>query len=230
MIVFGAKLVPPELGRGAGLTPTKIPAYSWDILAAMECQSCSMPIATVLRADLKGTKGEYVNTNEAAKKTLLGNGNVETLGYKVLSLWPQAEELALPAHLPPTVEKAYRAAETNFGLPDCEDAAAMLYRRAIDVAIREKHPEIKGLLSPRIRELSKLGLLPPQMRDWADQIRLIGNDGAHEPEGVTMDDLKPMRGFTEAFLRYFISIPFEVALRRGEIDESGNPTGTREEE
>lgn len=67
------------------------------------------------------------------------------------------------------------------------------------------------------------GLLPPSMKEWADQIRLIGNEGAHEPEGLTMDDPIPMRGFTEAFLRYFITIPFQVALRRGKINSDGKP-------
>ncbi|TAV48424.1 DUF4145 domain-containing protein [Rhizobium leguminosarum] len=133
------------------------------------------------------------------------------------------KEAQIPDHLPASVEKAFKAAERNYALPDCEDAAAMLYRRSLDIAIREKHPEIQGLLAPRIAQLAKLGLLPPAMKEWADQIRLIGNDGAHDPEGVSHDDLKPMRGFTEAFLRYFITLPFEVSLRRGEIDADGKP-------
>ncbi|MDR6755193.1 hypothetical protein J2Y48_000466 [Mycoplana sp. BE70] len=124
-----------------------------------------------------------------------------------------------PPHLPENVAKAFRSAERNFAQPDGEDAAATMYRRSIDVAIREKHPEVKGLLAVRIAKLTEKGLLPPSMKDWADHIRWIGNDGAHEPEGVTAEEAKAIRGFADAFLRYFISIPFEVSLRRGETPD-----------
>lgn len=153
----------------------------------------------------------------------MGHGSVTNLGYHVIEVWPKLTESAIPNHLPPEVEKAFKGAERNFSMEDGEDAAAMLYRRSIDIAIRIKHPDIKGLLAPRITKLTEIGLLPPQMKEWADQIRLIGNDGAHEPEGVSKSDLEPMRNFTEAFLRYFITIPFQVSLHRGEIDEEGNP-------
>lgn len=153
----------------------------------------------------------------------MGQGSVESLGYRVKEMWPTPSPPQIPAHLPQEVEKAFKGAERNFFMEDGEDAAAMLYRRSLDIAIRIKHPELKGLLAPRISKLTDKGMLPPQMKEWADHIRLIGNDGAHEPEGVSMTDLKPMRNFTEAFLRYFITIPFQVSMHRGEIDENGNP-------
>ncbi|UVC07371.1 DUF4145 domain-containing protein [Rhizobium sp. TH2] len=223
MPLFGVRSFPYEAAISHGIDRSQGgEVFSWDISVSAICQVCFKPVSAVLRPSQKMPKNYYKSTTESTKNVLLGEGNVRSLGYAVLESWPTVTESAIPDHLSENVAKTYRSAERNFSTPDGEDAAAMLYRRAIDVAIREKHPEITGLLAVRISKLAGKGLLPPSMKEWADQIRLIGNDGAHEPEGVTMDDLKPMRGFTEAFLRYFITIPFEVSCRRGEIDDEGN--------
>ena len=223
MTVFGVKSVPVEQGTFVKHDEYKQSLYRWKQAIAAACQVCFKPVCAVVTTPYEHRRSEFDTINTKVSKALLGEGNVISLGFKLAEMWPVQAASAIPDHLPETVAKAFRSAEANYQLEDGEDAAAMLYRRAIDVAIREKHPEIKGLLAPRISELVKRALLPPSMKEWADQIRLIGNDGAHEPEGVKRDDLVPMRGFTEAFLRYFITIPFEVAIRRGEIDAEGNP-------
>lgn len=148
---------------------------------------------------------------------------VGTAGFKAYTIRTPPRSGDVPAHVSDAVKRAYKSAEMNYRFPDNEDAAATMYRRAIDVAIREKHPKVTGNLAPRIEKLVELGEIPLQMKEWADQIRTIGNTGAHDPEGVTREELTVLRGFTEAFLRYFITLPFDVALRRGEIDEKGNP-------
>lgn len=186
------------------------------------CARCWQPSAFMIHAQALATPEQYASFADGFNTAVHKDYDLLAGGLQSSLIPTPTIESDTPEHLPASVDKAYRAAEKNYTIPDCEDATAMLYRRAIDIAIREKHPEIKGLLAPRIAQLTKLGLLPPAMKDWADQIRLIGNDGAHEPEGVSLEDLKPMRGFTEAFLRYFITLPFEVALRRGEIDADGN--------
>jgi hypothetical protein len=225
MVIFGIRSVPIEQAEEVtARTTASPPTYQWDVAVAAACQSCFKPVCAMLRTPYKHNRHEHPSAVTTASKALTGDSNTDSLGFRVKEIWPVGEPATIPEHLPETVAKAFRSAETNYRMPDGEDAAAMLYRRAIDVAIREKHPEIKGLLAVRIAKLVDAGLLPPAMKDWADQIRLIGNDGAHEPDGVTVEDLTPMRGFTEAFLRYFMTIPFEVALRRGQIDADGNPT------
>lgn len=192
-------------------------------LVSAVCGRCWSPIA--IRVYSKDNN-HYSRADEFRSSLGKANGQSYALTageFDIEVVRTPIEKNDIPKHLSPAVAKAYRSALKNYHQEDGEDAAAMLFRRALDVAIREKHPEVKGLLSPRINRLVELGLLPPSMKEWADQIRLIGNDGAHEPEGVTMAELKPMLGFTEAFLRYFITIPFEVDLHRGKIDRDGNP-------
>lgn len=53
------------------------------------------------------------------------------------------------------------------------------------------------------------------MKDWADHVRVEGNDALHDPEEFSEDDAKPLRLFTEMFLRYMFELPGEVAAFRG---------------
>jgi len=120
----------------------------------------------------------------------------------------------MPLDLPESVERAYRQAERNRVLPDCEEVAAMAYRRSIENAIKETHPNSKGDLIKRIQSLGDSGDLPKAMVDWAHKVRITGNDGAHELEGVSTDDVDAVRNFADAFLRYLITFPAMVARRR----------------
>ncbi|NIH74432.1 hypothetical protein FHV99_001639 [Ochrobactrum sp. P20RRXII] len=222
MVIFGVKVFPKEQRSESGKDYTTS-LYKWQVCAAAQCQVCNRPVSSILRAPIQKKEHDYNSFCKEVETALLSHGSAENMGYRVVEMWPIPSPAPIPQHLPAEVEKAFKGAERNFFMEDGEDAAAMLYRRSLDIAIRIKYPEMKGLLAPRIAELTKKGLLPPQMKEWADHIRLIGNDGAHEPEGVSKEDLDPMRYFTEAFLRYFITIPFQVSLHRGEIDENGEP-------
>lgn len=215
MPVIGSVVVPKEF-----ISADKLPPFG---LAFLACGRCWQPVAARITSKGRNTPDHHAGFTEEYSQALAKTYDLTAGNLHAAVVRTPDQRNEIPAHLSDAVAKAYKSAERNYTADDGEDAAAMLYRRALDVAIREKHPEIKGQLGQRINKLIERGLLPPAMKEWADQIRLIGNEGAHEPEGVTLIDLKPMRGFTEAFLRYFITIPFEVAVRRGQIDESGNP-------
>lgn len=188
------------------------------------CTRCWNPINAKLVYPEHNSPIYYVNFCNHLNSIIKNDHDlVGTAGFRASLIRTPPKSGDIPAHVSDAVMRAYKSAEMNYRVPDNEDAAATMYRRAIDVAIREKHPEVKGNLAPRIARLVELGEIPPQMKEWADQIRSIGNTGAHDPEGVTPEELTVLRGFTEAFLRYFITLPFDVALRRGEIDEKGNP-------
>ncbi|MCO5072843.1 MAG: DUF4145 domain-containing protein [Rhizobiaceae bacterium] len=188
------------------------------------CASCWNPIS--VQATHKGytTAAQHQGFHNALANALNQHSELKAAGFACeLVITPSGDETA-PHHLSDAVKKAFSGAERNTKMTDGEDAAAMLYRRAVDVATKEKYPSYSNLtLHQRIKKLSEDGILPKPMVDWADHIRWIGNDGAHEPEGVTKNEVKQMQGFADAFLRYLVSMPFEVDLARGKIDAQGNP-------
>jgi hypothetical protein len=187
------------------------------------CGECLKPVSGEITSREHSIPASHPQFVHKVQQTMRSEASIGSLGLgtKVVRTVDQGPNI--PKHTSPLVAKAFKSAEMNLHLEDGEDASATMYRKAIDVAIREKHPVLTGSLHSRIISLAQAGDIPPALKDWGDQIRWIGNDGAHDPEGVTRDDLNALRGFADAFLRYFISLPFEVALRRGQIDESGNP-------
>ncbi|ACM26551.1 conserved hypothetical protein [Rhizobium rhizogenes K84] len=135
--------------------------------------------------------------------------------YDISRFKTNVSNSSLPDHLPDDVLKAFQQAETNFDLENHEEAAATMYRRALERALKSSHPNLAGTLAAKIKTLVGGGELPKSLGDWADEIRLIGNDGAHD-DGVTRDELKAARMFCDSFLRYLITLPTEVALRRSQ--------------
>ncbi|MEM8743189.1 MAG: DUF4145 domain-containing protein [Pseudomonadota bacterium] len=187
-----------------------------------------MPVSATVTYSSVTIESEWREFETKFNNAIQHENTVETHGFDVAVVYTPDREEKIPGRLSDSVAKAYRSAERNRKLEDGEDAAATMYRRAIDVAIREKYPDVKGNLAPRIEALASKQVIPPALKDWADHIRWIGADGAHEPEGVTPEELDVLRGFTEAFLRYLITLPFEVDFRRGLIDKDGNPIGQNE--
>ena len=91
----------------------------------------------------------------------------------------------------------------------------MMYRRALELGIKAAYPTLSGSLAARIKNLVRDHHLPAPIGDWLDQVRVVGNDGAHEMDGVTRDDLEAARGFVDTALRYIFTLPAQIAARRG---------------
>lgn len=90
----------------------------------------------------------------------------------------------------------------------------MMYRRALETALKITFPQARGSLYDRIIALVRSHDLPPAIGEWAHEVRAIGNDAAHDLDGLTADDMTAARNFVDAVLRYAISLPREIAIRR----------------
>ena len=74
--------------------------------------------------------------------------------------------------------------------------------------------KLKGDLFTRIDALAKNHDITPAMQDWAHQVRLIGNDAAHDQDEPSDQDIEAVASFTETLLKYLFTLPHEVAARR----------------
>ncbi len=214
MEVFGAKTWPRELMIAAGKDGSGLSAQRWDTSIAAQCQSCHKPVAALVISGQRMHANQYETFAAQVNKQLLGPGNVTDLDFKVQALWPEAPAPAIPAHLPPSVERALLQAEKNFPVVGNEEAAAMMYRRALELTLGHLFADLRGTLAVRIKRLVKDKVLPEAIGDWADEIRDLGNEAAHDAEEVPRAELKMIRGFTDATLRYLYTLPAEVAARR----------------
>jgi hypothetical protein len=183
----------------------------------MVCPGCNKPVGAVVKSDSKMNSAnqhtQFVSTLYPSGATLVtANVTVQNFRLNLVEYWPKATEPAVPDHLPDPVAKAFLQAERNFPLAGHEEAAGSMYRRALEVGLMIKYPDLKGTLAQRIKKLVETNILTKELGEWSDGIRLIGNDAAHADE-VTQEDLKMARAFTDAVLRYTFTLPEQVRLR-----------------
>ncbi len=179
---------------------------------AANCEGCGDPISGIALSKL--AKDTYPNFPNRAFKLVSEKGSLHEFSFEVLELWPKPTAPRVPDHLPASVERAFLQGELTYAMAGCEDAAAMMYRSALEMALKELHPEAKGMLGKRIDAAVAKGHLPNAIGDWAHEVKIVGNDSAHELEGTTRSDLEEARGLVDAALRYLFSMPQTVAERR----------------
>jgi len=88
-------------------------------------------------------------------------------------------------------------------------------RRTLEAITVEKG-EDSGTLAKRIENLKIKGILDKNLADWATEIRLIGNAGAHfDPiNEVAKEDANQIIMFIDELIKYVYIMPAEIAKRR----------------
>jgi Domain of unknown function (DUF4145) len=98
---------------------------------------------------------------------------------------------------------------------NCPRAAAVMARRTLE-AVCEDKGATGQTLAANVKSLFATGQLPKPLMDWADEVRLIGNQGPHfdVKNPVTRADANELLRFLDDLLRYVYELPGELARRR----------------
>jgi len=142
------------------------------------------------------------------------NGNID--GYFVVhETWPSRPDPAAPPHTPKPVARRFLEGEDAFHRGNWNSAVAM-YRSALDIAAKgmEGVPA-NAMFFKRLEWLHENHKITPDIRSWADHVRVEGNAALHDPEEFGEGDAKALRFFTEMFLRYIFEMPGAVEEFRG---------------
>lgn len=148
------------------------------------------------------------------------NTMVEVEGYVRFSDRPAQSP---PDHLPLDVEKAFREGAVCLST-DCYNAAAAMFRLAIDLATvpllpppEDKEPayKVRRDLGLRMKWLFDTGKLPEPLRDLAACVREDGNDAAHRGS-LDKEDADDLLDFTTILLERLYTEPknLEIANQR----------------
>lgn len=183
----------------------------WLASCAGTCPNCHFPIAFTL---VNSNKISHNEMGQRLARYLQNPFGPEMAELEVSQTWPKPAEPSVPAHVPESIARAVLQAERNFPTNGNEEASAMMYRRSLELALKDKFPALTGTLASRIKQLVQRKELPQAMADWADEIRDLGNDAAHDPNVVERSQLTMIRGFTDATLRYLYTLPAEIEARR----------------
>jgi len=99
-------------------------------------------------------------------------------------------------------------------------ASCSMFRRALQSALVILGADDKLDL---IKQIDSLDSLPNNIKDWAHQIRIFGNWGAHPDKDnlkeVDSDDVTEVHDFISKFFIYMFIMPEKVKLSRAKRDE-----------
>jgi hypothetical protein len=140
-------------------------------------------------------------------------GRTGEITWRGVHWWPLPGTTAHPA-VPAEIASAFGEAQLTLSA-NCPRASAVMARRTLE-AIAEDKGQASGTLAQRLERLKQSGLLHPTLADWATEVRLIGNKGAHfDPlHDVSRDDAAQLVKFTGELLRFLYILPSELDARR----------------
>jgi hypothetical protein len=133
--------------------------------------------------------------------------------YRVLP-WPTKLE-EFPKHWPEPVGRYWLQAHRS-AKDENWDAGAMMARAALQVALRDQGGCGKSLRG-EIDDLAAKGVLPPHMKEWAHELRELGNESAHpDPEKgkSSPEDVRDVIEFLDFLLQYLYDLPHQIGEYR----------------
>ncbi len=191
------------------------------------CPRCQLPVAWVL--DVKGfnpprkasgllTSANWHEGRKHFERLFSEALEPKTLGLRIVESWPGPPEPDIPDHVPQSVEKPLRSAERNYPIHGNEEAAGAMYGRALEVAIKDRFPDLNGSLYARIEALAANHTITVDLKDWAHNIRDLRNGALHEVADLERDQLTALRLFTLALMQYLYTMPEHVRIAREETE------------
>lgn len=171
-----------------------------DRLSVLYCRHCHQGVVVVEEQHVGGQPARQGRTS----------GEVH---WKGIHWWPLPDAGSM-SDVPPNVARAF--AEASRALyARCFASAAVMGRRTVE-AVTEDKGSATGSLKSRIDDMGKRGILHPTLVEWATQVRLIGNVGAHfDPiDEVTAEDAASLIGFAREFLKYIYELPAQLGRQQ----------------
>jgi len=130
--------------------------------------------------------------------------------YTVLP-WPR-RLTKYPEHWPEAVGRHWMQAHRSLA-DENWDAAADMARSSLQAALRQVGAQGRRLVD-EIDDLASKGTLPPLMKEWAHEVRLLGNESSHpEPldgKGVDPKDARDVVQFLDYLTEYLYDLPKRI--------------------
>lgn len=157
----------------------------------------------------------YTTSYDLYRRLLNINGSIaENKLIHIVSVLPESNPVDVPEHVPVRVAELFREAEENMGDERYESAMAG-YRKALEVALKSHTPDIEAFkLDKRIDRLFSEGKITESLKDWAHEIRSIGNVGLHDLEKPEQDEVLQMALLSRYLLIYLYTLPEKVNQSR----------------
>ena len=128
--------------------------------------------------------------------------------------WPK-QTTTFPEYWPKDIGRHWLQAKRNLEGKNW-DAAAVMARSAIQLVMRHEKAVGKNL-KEEIDSLADRGILPPVMKEWSHEVRLLGNENAHPSPGDAGTEQKDATDVVEFLTQLLVitySLPHEIEQYR----------------
>ena len=116
-----------------------------------------------------------------------------------------------PDYFPQQLGRFWVQAQRNLIAENC-DATVVMARSALQFALRDNGASGRTLFD-EINDLAEEGVLPPIIKEWASNVRELGNDAAHPSpggDGPTPEEARDIVRFLDFLLEYLYRLPHDV--------------------
>lgn len=172
-----------------------------DRVSVLFCRYCKQGLVVI--------EETWVGDNPK-REGIKGGGSIS---YRGINWWPLTEANLSP-DIPKEIADVFNESVMT-SAANCPRASVVMARRTLEAIAFDKG-EKDGSLYDKLESLNKKGILHPNLADWATEVRLIGNKGAHfDPmDKVDVEDAKELIAFVRELLRYIYELPSELNRRR----------------
>ena len=128
---------------------------------------------------------------------------------------PATNDHSAPESVPGNVAKAFTDGKAILARGMWTPAAGS-FRTSLDRATQvlwsglEAGEQLPFKLDVRLRKLAEKLAIPKPMMDWADTVRVVGNE-MHDVDEISKEDAEDAAHFVETFLTYMFTLPARVA-------------------
>lgn len=187
------------------MVPFDFSGSGYKCFATYTCAACGKSILLSINAD----------TEDRFTARYSGNARLEdAVGIWILDSWPKFPQPDVPEHLPGRVAELFLEAEQNIADKRLDSASANL-RKCLELALSDLTPDVEAFrLHGRIKKLHELGVITDSLKDWADNVKELGNDGVHSFDKPSEDDVQQMCLLTKYLLIYLFTLPRKVELAK----------------
>ena|GEM_PF-848623 len=182
-----------------------------DRVAVLLCRHCNQGTVVI--------EEKWIGDHPARERA--GGGDVF---YRGIHWWPLPES-HLSKDIPEDIAGAFAEVSSTLHA-QCPRAAVVMARRTLEAVTADKG-EKQGNLIVRLKNLATNGILSSGLSEWAHEVRLLGNAGAHyDPlNQVSMEDASELVSFLRELLHHIYELPARLKrLRSSHIKASEGET------
>jgi Domain of unknown function (DUF4145) len=149
------------------------------------------------------------------------------LGFPLVDTYPKPAPTKIPDHVPSPLDRYYQQAADALKRSDW-DASGAMSRKLIDVSTKLQLGADASKYRDnfaRINALADRGSLTSDLRDWAHEIRIGGNEAVHDEDPFEESQAKDLINFADLYLVYVYTLPGRLRARRDrkELADAAKP-------